>query len=272
MILTAEDLVARYPGGAPVLQQVNCRLARGTRLALLGANGSGKTTLLRCLSGAHRPSAGQIRLNGAPLQHGRDGLRAHRRSVQLVLQDPDDQLFSADVTQDVGFGPLNLGLSPDEARARVDEALELLGIVHLADRPTHQLSYGERKRVTIAGAVAMRPAVLLLDEPTAGLDPTGVEETRAALDRLAAQGTTIALATHDVDFALSWAEEAAVVADGGVRQGPITELLSDTELLSRAHLRQPWPLELAAQLGLPARPVNMAEVLAAINSSDRPTA
>lgn len=261
-----------------MLVGASVELAAGARLALLGANGSGKTTLLRCLSGAHRPASGQIMVNGQLLRHGRDALRTHRRAVQLVLQDPDDQLFSADVRQDVAFGPLNLGLSEAEVRDRVAEALELLGITHLGPRATHQISYGERKRVTIAGAVAMRPAVLLLDEPTAGLDPIGVEETKAALARLSALGTTIVLATHNVDFALAWAEEVAVVSAGKVRQGPAAELLSDDQLLRSAGLRQPWPLELAARLNLGTRPRSIDELLVAlgssspINSSDRPTA
>lgn len=281
-MLCAHEILAAYPGGPPVLQGASCLLPRGGRVAVLGANGSGKTTLLRCLSGAHVPASGAITLDGARLKHRKDELRAHRRRVQLVLQDPDDQLFSADVTQDVAFGPLNLGLSSAEARARVEEALGLLGISHLADRPTHQLSFGERKRVTIAGAVAMRPQVLLLDEPTAGLDPQGVEEMRAVLDRLSALGTTIALATHEVDFALSWADEAAVVAAGLVHQGPIAEMLAVPELLDQAHLRQPWQLELAARLGLTSQPRTLEAMAAALNdwagkhpqatSSNRPTA
>ena len=275
MTLAATELFASYPGAAPVLRGASCVLPRGSRVALLGPNGSGKTTLLRCLSGAHRPDSGQVRLYDRALTHDRPHLRAHRRQVQLVLQDPDDQLFSADVTQDVAFGPLNLGLDEPQARARVAEALDLLGITHLADRATHQLSHGERKRVTIAGAVAMRPTVLLLDEPTAGLDPHGVAEMRVALDRLTAQGTTIALATHDVDFALSWADQAAVVVDGGVRQGPIATMLCDATLLDAARLRQPWQLELAGRLGLAARAWSMDELVAALGgrpTCDRPTA
>ncbi|NLH68643.1 MAG: ATP-binding cassette domain-containing protein [Brooklawnia sp.] len=275
MTLTATELFASYQGTGPVLRDASCVLPRGSRIALLGANGSGKTTLLRCLSGAHRPDSGQVRLDDQVLTYDRPHLRAHRRQVQLVLQDPDDQLFSADVTQDVAFGPLNLGLDESQARARVREALDLLGITHLADRATHQLSHGERKRVTIAGAVAMRPTVLLLDEPTAGLDPHGVAEMRVALDRLTAQGTTIALATHDIDFALSWAEQAAVVVDGGVRQGPIATMLRDAALLDAARLRQPWQLELAVRLGLASRAWSMDELVAALGgpaTCDRPTA
>ncbi len=131
--------------------------------------------------------------------------------MQLVVQDPDDQLFAASVEQDVSFGPLNLGLPDAEVRARVAEALEALDIAALADRPTHLLSYGQRKRTAIAGAVAMRPRVLILDEPTAGLDPDGQERLLATLDGLRAAGTTVVMATHDVDLALRWADDAALL-------------------------------------------------------------
>lgn len=268
--LEARALVAGH-AGREVLHGCDLRLDQGRRVTLLGANGSGKTTLLRCLSGAHRPSSGQVLAGGNPLDHSRRGLRAHRRAVQLVLQDPDDQLFSVDVRADVSFGPLNLGLDATQVRERVDEALALLAVEHLADRPTHQLSYGERKRVATAGAVAMRPSMLLLDEPTAGLDPAGVHEMLAALERLLTQGTTVLLATHDVDLALAWGDEAAVVVDGMVCQGPVTALLDDADLLARARLHRPWPLELAARLGLAARPRHLDEVLAALAADRQPT-
>lgn len=234
-----------------VLRRASLRVPRGGRVALLGANGSGKTTLLKALSGALEPDDGAVVFDDCQLHHDRASLRTHRRRVQLVLQDPDDQLFSADVTQDVSFGPLNLGLDEGAARARVEEALDLLSITHLAERPTHQLSYGERKRVAIAGAVAMRPEVLLLDEPTAGLDPAGVTELMATLEGL---DTTVVLATHDVDLALSWAEEVAVVCGGEVRQGS-PALLLDAELIGAARLRRPWQLELVSRLGLPVSPL-----------------
>ncbi len=250
-ILGAADLTAGFRGQPPVLEGANLTIRRGVRMALLGPNGSGKTTLLRSLAGALPPIRGTVRAEGRALGHDRASLRAHRRLVQLVLQDPDDQLFSADVTQDVSFGPLNLGLAEADARSRVEEALALLGVTHLAERPTHQLSYGERKRVAIAGAVAMRPAVLLLDEPTAGLDPAGVAELTATLAGL---DTTVVLATHDVDLALAWADEVAVVGGRRVRQGD-PSLLGDEELLSVARLRRPWQLELLHRLGLPVDPL-----------------
>lgn len=244
-ILAARDLVARFPGGEPVLNHADLTVMTGHRVALLGANGSGKTTLLRCLSGALKPVAGAVIFDGEPLRHDRASLRLHRARVQLVLQNPDEQLFSADVRQDVSFGPLNLGLDEAAATLRVEEALALLGITHLMERPVHQLSYGERRRVTIAGAVAMQPDVLLLDEPTAGLDPAGIGELMHTLDGLS---STVVLATHDVDLALTWADDVAIVTDHVVHHGG-PELLADARLLASARLRRPWQLDLLARLG-----------------------
>jgi cobalt/nickel transport system ATP-binding protein len=237
-----------YPGGPPVLAGAELLVPAGGRLAILGANGSGKSTLLRCLSGALRPTRGHVLIDGDPVDYSRAGLRRHRQTVQLVTQDPDDQLFSASVAADVSFGPLNLQLPDDEVRARVEEALELLAVLHLRDRPTHQLSYGERKRVAIAGAYAMRPCILALDEPTAGLDPVAVADTMAALDRLQAAQTSLVLATHDVDLALAWADEVAVVIDGTVRQGDPVQLLADTVLTGRARLQTPWVVSVLDRL------------------------
>jgi cobalt/nickel transport system ATP-binding protein len=246
--LTAERLVVGYERGRPVLDGASLTIPAGRRLAVLGANGSGKTTLLRCLSGALRPYSGAVTVDDVPLEHSRRGLRAHRQEVQLVLQDPDDQLFSASVAQDVSFGPLNLGLDEDAVRERVAEALQLLAVDHLAGRPTHQLSFGERKRVAIAGAVAMRPCVLLLDEPTAGLDPSAVAEALAALTRLQQHDATVVMSTHDVDLALRWADEVAVVVDRAVVQGRPEDVLGDDDLLARARLGRPWALTVGARL------------------------
>jgi cobalt transport protein ATP-binding subunit len=248
MRLAAAGVIAGFEG-REVLRGLDLTVPAGSRVALLGANGSGKTTLLRTLAGAHRPSAGQVLLDGEPVRFDRAGLREHRRRVQLVLQDPDDQLFSADVRQDVSFGPLNLGLSEEQAAEATDAAIAAMGIEHLADRPTHQLSYGERKRAVIAGALAMNVDVLLLDEPTAGLDPAGVEALLQTLVQINERGTTLVFSTHEVDNALAFATHAAVMTEGKLRQGGLVELLSDVELLAAARLRQPILLQLSASLG-----------------------
>jgi cobalt/nickel transport system ATP-binding protein len=242
------DVHCGYPGRGPVLRGAALHIPAGGRLALLGANGSGKSTLLRCLSGALRPSAGRVEVDGVAVAYGRRGLTAHRQVVQLVTQDPDDQLFSASVRADISFGPVNLRLPGSEVAERVEHCLDLLALRHLADRPTHHLSYGERKRVAIAGAYAMRPCVLALDEPTAGLDPQAVRETLTALDRLHRDHTTLVIATHDVALALAWADSIAVVVDGRIRHGDPVEVLEDTDLVARARLERPWVLAVAERL------------------------
>ncbi|WP_328507960.1 energy-coupling factor ABC transporter ATP-binding protein [Streptomyces sp. NBC_00391] len=237
-----------YEDGPAVFSDLDFEVAEGRALALLGRNGSGKTTLMRLLSGGLRPRAGELAVEGQPVTYDRKGLTRLRTTVQLVVQDPDDQLFAASVAQDVSFGPLNLGLPDAQVRARVDEALGALGIGALADRPTHLLSYGQRKRTAIAGAVAMRPRVLILDEPTAGLDPDGQERLLATLDELRRSGTTVVMATHDVDLALRWADDAALLTPSGARTGPVAAMLARTDLLQQAGLRLPWGIAVAQLL------------------------
>ncbi|WP_432589342.1 ATP-binding cassette domain-containing protein [Streptomyces sp. HD1123-B1] len=237
-----------YEDGPTVLDGLDFEVREGRALALLGRNGSGKTTLMRLLSGGLQPHSGQLTVEGVPAAYDRKGLTRLRTTVQLVVQDPDDQLFAASVEQDVSFGPLNLGLPHPEVRARVAEALTALDIAALADRPTHLLSYGQRKRTAIAGAVAMRPRVLILDEPTAGLDPDGQERLLTTLDRLRESGTTVVMATHDVDLALRWADDAALLTPSGAHTGPAATALSRTDLLRQAGLRLPWGVATAGLL------------------------
>ncbi|GGV28601.1 energy-coupling factor ABC transporter ATP-binding protein [Streptomyces griseoflavus] len=251
VLVALRDASFAYEDGPPVLGGLDFEVREGRALALLGRNGSGKTTLMRLLSGGLRPTGGELTVGGRPVRYDRKGLTALRTTVQLVVQDPDDQLFAASVGQDVSFGPLNLGLSDAQVRDRVTQALAALDITALADRPTHLLSYGQRKRTAIAGAVAMRPRVLILDEPTAGLDPDGQERLLATLDGLREGGTTVVMATHDVDLALRWADDAALLTPAGVGRGPVAELLARTDLLRAAGLRLPWGV--AAGLFLRAR-------------------
>lgn len=268
--LTARDVDYVYPGGVAALRGLNLEIQVGRKLAILGPNGSGKTTLLLLLNGTYQPTRGEIRLDGRPVGYGRRFLNGWRRRVGLVLQEPDDQLFAATVEQDVSFGPLNLGLSADEAARRVREALAALRIAQLADRPTHALSFGQKKRVAIAGVLAMRPELLVLDEPTAGLDPYGVTHLLGALQPLHAAGTTLVFSTHDVDLAYAWADEVALFHEGGVlRQGETTAILSDRDLLRQARLHPPLLLEIGELLAVDhsassARPRSRAAVLAAL--------
>ncbi len=270
-VLALRGVHAGYPGTPGVLDCVGLTIGGGRRIAILGANGSGKTTLLRVLSGAHEPTEGSVVSGGEVLRHNRRGLTAHRQQVQLVMQDPDDQLFSADVRSDIAYGPTNLGLGADEITARVDEALAVLSLAALEDRPVHHLSFGQRKRVAVAGALAMHPQVLLLDEPTAGLDPAGVGEMLAAVAALEEHGTTVVLSTHDVDLAWRWADEVALVVDHVVHQGEVTDALTDVDLVEAARLRPPWSVQLLRELGVdPAAvgwPRTPAEVASALGGA-----
>ncbi|MFI8520095.1 energy-coupling factor ABC transporter ATP-binding protein [Streptomyces sp. NPDC085481] len=277
-LVALRDASFAYEDGPTVLSGLDFDIQEGRALALLGRNGSGKTTLMRLLSGGLRPRTGQLTLHGQPVAYDRKGLTRLRTTVQLVVQDPDDQLFAASVAQDVSFGPLNLGLPDTQVRTRVDEALAALGITALADRPTHLLSFGQRKRTAIAGAVAMRPRVLILDEPTAGLDPDGQELLLTTLDELRAKGTTVVMATHDVDLALRWADDAALLTPSGAHIGPAVTSLSRTDLLEQAGLRLPWGVaaaELLRSRGLlpeqTAIPRTPAELIALSPSPLRPT-
>ncbi len=267
--LSASAVQVSY-GQRAVLRGADLEIPRARRLALLGANGSGKTTLLRTLAGSLKPNGGEVLVDGVALRFDRAGLRAHRQVVQLVAQNPDDQLFAADVFRDVSFGPLNLGLAEHEVRERVAEALAVLSIEDLAERPIHELSYGQRKRVAIAGALAMQPCVMLLDEPTAGLDPQGVDEMVGALESLLRAHTTVVISTHDVEFALGWADSVAVLVDGRVRHGAPNALLSDAGLVAAARLRQPLVLQAAGLLGLDAaRVTDVTGLVAAIRDQGR---
>ena len=253
-LLEARGLTYSYPGGILALDGLDLKVTRGRRLAILGPNGAGKTTLLLHLNGTLRPAAGQVFLDGAAVSYSRAGLSAWRRQVGLVLQDADDQLFAASVAEDVSFGPLNLGLGEHEARQRVEETLAALNIAGLAERPPHMLSFGQKKRVAIAGAVAMRPKALLMDEPTAGLDSHGAAHLLGVLKKLEASGTTLVFTTHDVDLAYGFADDVALFSGGKVlAQGEAAQVLSDEMLLKQAHLRLP----LILGLGLKARTLGL---------------
>ena len=214
-LLELDRVGFRYPDGALGLAGCSLAIARGSRNALIGANGSGKTTLFQHCNGLLRPQSGAVRYAGQALDYGRAGLRELRSRVGLVFQNPDHQLFSASVAEDVSFGPLNLGLAPDVVRQRVNAALAAVGMAGHADKAVHNLSFGQKKRVCIAGVLAMEPELLILDEPMAGLDQRMRGELLAVLDGLHARGITLLLATHDIDFAYRWAERIHLI-DAGV--------------------------------------------------------
>ncbi|MBP8215921.1 MAG: ABC transporter ATP-binding protein, partial [Propionivibrio sp.] len=205
-LLEFENVAFRYPDGNVGLDACSLTIGKGSRNALIGTNGAGKTTLFQHANGLLRHQSGAIRYAGQPLDYSRNGLRALRSAVGLVFQNPDQQLFSASAQEDVSFGPLNLGLDMDTVRQRVKAALRAVRMDDYADRPVHNLSFGQKKRVCIAGVLAMEPQLLILDEPMAGLDHAMRQELLAVFDHLHRQGITLLLATHDIDFAYRWAD------------------------------------------------------------------
>lgn len=266
-----------YADGTRALRDLNLTFARGRRTALLGRNGAGKSTLFTLLNGIERPSRGVVRFAGEPLGYDRRALRELRRRVGLVFQDPDSQLFSASIREDLSFGPLNLGLPKDEVRLRVEQALSVVGLTALAERPTHALSYGEKKRACLAGVLAMEPEVLILDEPAAGLDPPMAAQLLPLLDTLHAGGRTVIVATHDVDFAFAWADEICVLHEGALAfQGATGDHAAVCRALPPLGLNLPVLYELFAELrrrGL-ARgdvpPRTRAELLASLDGGQPP--
>ncbi|MEI6703604.1 MAG: ABC transporter ATP-binding protein, partial [Deltaproteobacteria bacterium] len=215
-----------YPGDITALDNFSASILRGRRTAVLGRNGSGKTTLFSLLNGLQRPQNGQILFDGDPIRYDREGLLKLRQAVGMVFQDPDSQLFSACIYEDISFGPLNLGLPEAEVRSRVDNALGQMKLTGVQNRPTHSLSFGQKKRACIAGVLAMQPQVLVLDEPFSGLDPIMAAEFMTILDELHRGGTTLIIATHDVDLAYAWADDAIILRDGQLlAQGTTQELL-----------------------------------------------
>lgn len=253
-LLELHEVSYRYPDGSIGLNDCSLTIARGSRNVLIGANGSGKTTLFQHANGLLRPKDGLVRYAGLDVDYSRAGLRGLRGKVGMVFQNPDHQLFSASVQEDVSFGPLNLGLEMAIVRERVAKALHAVGMAGHADKAVHNLSFGQKKRVCIAGVLAMQPELLILDEPMAGLDHAMQQELLAVLDELHAGGITLLLATHDIDFAYRWAERIYLMAAGRCTASlPAAELGEHGAALAAVGL--PLPEIIALHRGLVGRGV-----------------
>ena len=239
--IETRELCYTYEDGTAALDHISLKAQKGKITGILGANGAGKSTLFLNLNGVLNPSSGQVLLDGAEVRRDRKGIAELRRRVGIVFQDPDDQLFSADVYRDISFGAVNLGLPEAEVRRRVEQAMERTGVSALRDKPTHALSFGQKKRVAIAGVLVMEPEVLILDEPTAGLDPHGVSELMRLLSQLRdSLNMTILLATHDMDVVPISCDYAYLLGQGHVLlEGTPGELFSKPEVLRANQLRLP---------------------------------
>jgi cobalt/nickel transport system ATP-binding protein len=233
MRFRVENLVHQYSDGTVALDNVSLGFERGDRIALLGTNGSGKTTLLNHFNGILKPTSGQIYFEDKPLEYNDKALLELRRRVGFVFQDPNDQLFAPTVKQDVAFGPLNLGQSPEEVKKVVGEALATVGMSEFSEKPPHFLSLGQKKRVALAGVLAMQPEIIIMDEPTSNLDPRATSEILHLLLQLNKEKSiTLLLATHDVDMVPLFANKLYILSKGKiVSQGTPKDIFSDTELI-----------------------------------------
>jgi len=240
-IFTLENVTFRHNPSAPlIMENMNLSIKEGTRNAILGANGVGKTTMFYTLTGVYKPQEGTVYSRGTPIEYTKEGLRSLRSDVAVVLQNPDEQIFCSLVEEDIAFGPLNLDLDFDEVEARVTKALRDVRMTQYARRPLQQLSGGQRKRVAIAGALAMNPKIMIMDEPTAGLDPQASMEVMELAEKLHLQGVTVLISTHDIDIVYKWADISHILYDRKIEfSGSVDEFYSNPERVYRCGLLTP---------------------------------
>jgi cobalt/nickel transport system ATP-binding protein len=238
-IVEFKDVAFSYPDGTEALKSVSFRITHGESVGLVGANGAGKSTLLLQMNGYMLPSAGVIRIGD--LDVTRNTRQEIRKKVGVVFQNPDDQLFMPTVFDDVAFGPLNLGMSAERVAERVESALETVGCSDLKDKPPHHLSGGQKRAVAIATVLAMEPDILVMDEPSSGLDPKSRRQLMALLHGF---HHTKIIASHDLDFILEVCERCFVIRDGRiVADGPVPDVLTNQSLLEENNLELPLSLQ-----------------------------
>lgn len=244
-MLEARNISYSYDDDSQALKNVSLKINDGEMAAILGKNGAGKSTLFLHFNGIHEPDDGEILIDGETLKYNKKALLKCRQKVGIVFQNPDNQIFAPSVEEDVAFGPLNLKLPMDEVQNRVEEALKRVGMEGFEKKAPHHLSGGQKKRVAIAGILAMSPEIMILDEPTAGLDPQGAIKIMNLLSELNREGITIVISTHDVDLVSKYVNKIFVMADGEIiGEGTPKEIFSNEDLIEKANLKLPVISEL----------------------------
>ncbi len=249
VVLKTNDLNYIYHDGAHALKDINIKIMKGEKVAIMGPNGAGKSTLFLHFNGLNEPTSGNIEIDGKKMVYDKKELLEIRQKVGIVFQNPNDQLFAPSVKEDVAFGPMNLGLTLEEVEQRTKEALDLVEMGFAENKPPHHLSGGQQKRVAIAGIIAMKPDIMILDEPTAGLDPHGVDQVLKILNKLNEDGMTIAISSHDVEMINDFADRIFVLKEGEIiGDGTPDEIFADHDLLETANLKPPKTAELLKML------------------------
>lgn len=237
-IIKAEGICFNYPDGTNALKGIDFSVKKGEFVGILGANGSGKTTLLKILNGLLKPTSGNVYLAGESLKT-MDRNKLFTKAC-TVFQDPDDQLFSPTVAQDIAFGPTNMGLSKQEVEGRVRDSLERVEMSEFGEKAIHNLSYGQKKRICLAGVLAMGPDVIFLDEPTASLDPMGVSVIMHLFKKLNRQGVTMVMASHSIDLVPLFLDRVIILSKGKIAgEGTPAKVFSDPDMVRAAKLRLP---------------------------------
>lgn len=250
IILKAEDLYFSYDDdNSHSLNGLSLEIKKGQKVAVMGANGSGKSTFFLCCTGIHKPQKGKLYLDGKEVKYNKKGLLDLRSKVGIVFQDPDNQLFSASVYQEISFGILNLGVSEEQAKKEVEEVIDYLEITPFRSKPTHALSGGQKKQVSIADILVMHPEIIILDEPAAALDPRHTTMVNRIVEQMTENGITVLMATHDVNYAYEWADEVILFHEGKVlMNGSPEEVFGNRAALRQTNLEPPAVLELFESL------------------------
>lgn len=251
-MLSTHNLNYSYPNGGAALKNINLNLSNGQVIGLIGANGSGKSTLFMNLLGVLKPTQGQVLFNDKPLKYDKSYLRELRQHVSMVFQDPDQQIFYTDIKSDIAFSLRNLGLEENLIQQRIEQALTLVDAQSFQQHPVQYLSYGQKKRVAIAGALVMQADCVLLDEPTAGLDPCGRESMIDIISRIAAENRHIVISSHDIDLIYQVCDYLYVLKQGQILTHGVTdEVFLQSDMIREAGLVQPWLVKIHIQLGFP---------------------
>lgn len=250
ILLKAEDVYFTYEDdNTHSLNGLTLEIGRNKKIALMGANGSGKSTFFLCCTGILRPQSGKLYFNGEEISYTKKGLLDLRSKVGIVFQDPDNQLFSASVYQEISFGVLNLGVSEEQAKEEVEAVMDKLEITPFSQKPTHALSGGQKKQVSIADILVMHPEMIILDEPAAALDPKHTTMVNKVVEQMTEEGITVLMSTHDVNYAYEWADEVILFHEGKVLiQGTPEQVFSNKVALKQTNLEPPAVLELFESL------------------------
>lgn len=248
-ILEMKGLSYSYSKHYFALKDISVAIYPGEKIAVLGNNGAGKSTFFLCCNGVLKPNSGELVLEGERIGKKKKDLMRLREAVGLVFQDPDDQIVASTVEAEVSFGPLNMGCDDKETEIRITESLERMNLEEYRQRVPHYLSGGEKKQVTIADILAMRPNLILFDEPTSSLDPQNTQRLMEILEGLSNEGMTMMVATHDLDFAYTWADRIIVFSGGEIiGDGPSLEIFSNEAMLTTAGLHKPTLYAVAQML------------------------